>query len=140
MWISFIARKYKVRHRILRHLYNKIESQPIHKTDLNESKSVVEDIAGVLKISPRELKKWHMSFHDFPEKNGHVLCFSENGCYMMGNTESGIIAYLDDFWLREGRKDLNDKIYNVSKWVFPILTFIISVLAILVSTGVIWKK
>ena len=83
-----IDEKYKMRHAILEHLYDKLKDAPLHKTDLPLSKTLVTDLAKNLNITPAELKQWHMSFHAF--KDDHVVCFADNDTYEIGITEAMI--------------------------------------------------
>ena len=106
----------------------------MHITRLAKSLTVVDDLAPILGISTQDFKKYHMSFHDFEKEKNHVICSAPNTCYTIGITEPGVIAYLDDYWIKEGRKDLNDTIYNVAKWLMPIISIGISFIALWFST------
>jgi len=128
-----IKKAYTIRHAILEYLYNKLDQTTLHKTELTKSITSVEEISTYLNITPIEFKKYHMSFHSFAKDLDHVQCFATHNKYTIGITEAGIIAYLDDYWIKEGQKELNDKVYNVTKWALPIVTFLISLAALILS-------
>jgi hypothetical protein len=127
-----ISQKYKVRHQILQNLYEKLDTASRdHKMDLSESTTTMRQLATALKINHQDVRKWHMSLH-VPEDE-HVECDCESKEFVMSITEAGMIAYLDDYWLREGEKDLNDRIYNVSRWALPLAALLISILALVIA-------
>lgn len=116
--------KYIYRHRTLKYLYDKIKNEPLHHTDLRKSWSNFNDIATHLKIDAKTLKEYHEGFH-FVDKE-HVACKSSNGHFLIGIEEAGVAAYLDDYWLREGEKELNERIYDKVKWMIPIAALLIT--------------
>ncbi len=128
-----IKKKYVYRHKMLEYLYSKIKDEPLHRTDLKRSKSSFKEMADFLKIDARLLKEYHQSFHGFDDKEDHVKCFEEGGEYIIGIDEPGIRAYLDDYWINEGEKDLNERIYNKTKWVIPIIALIITAASLMYS-------
>lgn len=128
-----IKNKYLYRHKMLEYLYNKIKNEPLHRVDLKKSKSSFKEMADSLNIEPILLREYHQAFHGFEEKEDHVKCFVENGEYVIGIDEPGIRAYLDDFWISEGEKDLNERIYNKTKWIVPVFALIITIISLSIS-------
>lgn len=125
-----IKKKYVYRHKMLEYLYSKIKDEPLHEVDLKKSKSSFKEMADFLSIDPKLLREYHQSFHGFDDKEDHVKCFNERGEYIIGIDEPGIRAYLDDYWINEGEKDLNERIYNKTKWVVPLIALVITAISL----------
>ena len=125
-----IKKKYVYRHKMLEYLYSKIKDEPLHEVDLKKSKSSFKEMADFLSIEPKLLREYHQSFHGFDDKEDHVKCFNERGEYVIGIDEPGIRAYLDDYWINEGEKDLNERIYNKTKWVVPLIALVITAISL----------
>ena len=126
-----IKKKYRVRHQILELLYKKLEDEPLHNTNLSKSKTDLKIISESLKLPADEIRKYHMAFHSF-EKD-HVQCTSMNNTSIIEITEAGVIALFDEFWIKEGKKDLHDSIYNITRWILPVFSFLLSLIAIIIS-------
>lgn len=128
-----ISKKYLYRHKMLEYLYSKIKNEPLHEVDLKKSKSSFKEMADFLSIDPKLLREYHQAFHGFDDKEDHVKCFNERGEYVIGIDEPGIRAYLDDYWINEGEKDLNERIYNKTKWIVPVFALIITIVSLSIS-------
>lgn len=48
----------------------------------------------------------------------------------------GISGVLDEYWLREGEKEANERIYDKTKWLVPVIALAITAGSLLFST---WK-
>ncbi len=119
---------------MLKYLHDKIKDEPLHKTDLMKSKSSFKEMADVLKIDARLLREYHQAFHGFKDDEDHVKCFNEKNEFFIGIQEPGIRAFLDDYWISEGEKDLNERIYNKTKWIVPVFALIVTVFSLWYST------
>jgi len=128
-----IKKKYVYRHKMLEFLYEKVRNEPLHSTDLKKSKSSFKEMADFLKIDARLLREFHQAFHGFKDDEDHVKCFNENNEYIIGIQEPGIRAYLDDYWMNEGEKDLNERIYNKTKWIIPVFALLITAASLMYS-------
>ncbi len=135
MAIYKIDKKYVCRHKILEYLYLKIKFEPLHNINLLKSKSSFVEMANNLKLDAMYLRECHQGFHTF-EKD-HVACFNEGDNFIIGITEPGINAYLDNYWIREGHKELNERIYEKTKWSVPLIALIITVLSLLYSVNTV---
>jgi len=99
--------------------------------DLEKSKSSFKEMADIFSIDPKLLREYHQAFHGFDGKeHHHVKCFNEGGEYIIGINEPGIRAYLDDYWINEGEKDLNERIYNKTKWSIPLIALVITAISL----------
>ena len=107
-------------------MYRKMSDDPLHQTRLNKTWTSLSDIAAELEIDPKVLKRYHEGFHSFGKGNDHVRCEDRNGVFMIGLEERGLAAYLDDYWLREGQKELNERIYDITKWLLPVIAILIT--------------
>jgi hypothetical protein len=47
--------------------------------------------------------------------------------------KNGYAAAIDEFWLREGEKELNEKIYDKAKWFVPLVAVIITAASLIFS-------
>ena len=116
--------KYVYRHKILKYLYGKLKDEPLHRTNLKASWTNFNEIASHLKINAALLKEYHQAFHSF-EKD-YVACKSSNGWFLIAIQEAGVAAYLDEYFLREGEKEVNERIYDKVKWIVPIVALYFS--------------
>jgi len=123
--------KYKYRHLMLAYLYAKIKYEPLHKVELPKSKSSFVEMANHLKVDAIYLRECHQGFHTFD--NDHVQCFNEGDNFIIGITDAGINAFLDNYWLREGQKELNERIYDKTKWTVPLFALLVTLLSLLYS-------
>ena len=130
-----VDKKYKYRHRMLEHLYSKIKYEPLHHIQLEKSKSSFVEMANILKVDAMYLRECHQGFHNFDKD--HVQCFNEGDNFIIGITEQGIFAYLDNYWLREGQKELNERIYDKTKWVVPLLALLVTFISLLYSASIV---
>ena len=130
-----VDKKYKCRHLMLEHLYSKIKYEPLHKVELEKSKSSFVEMANHLKLDAMYLRECHQGFHTFD--NDQVKCFNEGDNFIIGITDSGINAYLDKYWLREGQKELNERIYDKTKWVIPLVALVITFISLLYSASIV---
>ena len=116
--------KYKYRHKMLGYLYAKIKNEPLGNIELAKSKCLFKDMAADLKIDALLLREHHHGFHAL--QYDHVKCEGGKEFYIR-LTEAGAFAYTDEYWLREGKKELNERIYDRTKWIVPILSLIIAI-------------
>ena len=130
-----VDKKYKYRHEILKYLFTKIKYEPLHNIDLNKSKSSFEEIAKYLNVDVIYLRECHQGLHTFDKD--HVGCSNVNDTFFIGITDAGMSAYLDNYWLREGQKELNERIYDKTKWVVHLLALLITFISLLYSVSTI---
>lgn len=130
-----IDKKYKCRHLMLEHLYSKIKYEPLHRIELEKSKSSFVEMANHLKLDAMYLRECHQGFHTFD--NDHVKCFNDGDNFIIGITDAGINAYLDNYWIREGHKELNERIFEKTKWAVPLLALVITILSLLYSAFIV---
>jgi hypothetical protein len=130
--------KYKYRHRLLGYLYNKLDHDQLENVEITKSRTRFREVAEALKIDPFLLKEYHHALH-INSIDQHVKC--EGGEeYWIRLTEAGVFAYTDDYWLREGEKERNERIYDKIKWKLPIISLILSIIATVVSVVSIWFR
>jgi len=120
---------------MLEYLYFKIKYEPLHRVELEKSKSSFVEMANHLKVDAMYLRECHQGFHTFD--NEHVKCFNEYDNFIIGITDAGIYAYLDSYWKREGQKELNERIYDKTKWAVPIFALLITLLSLIYSVNTV---
>ena len=54
--------------------------------------------------------------------------------------ENGFPAYAERKYIKEGRKEFNDTIFNITKWLAPSLSLVISIIALSLSIIAIMQK
>lgn len=115
-----ISKKYKTRHLILENLFNKLKYNDAHFFNLLESATSVEQLATELDETVEEILTAH---HGLTK---HITCNCSSGKHIITLNADGIDAYIDEYWLREGQKDLNDKFYDRIKWIVPVAVLLVT--------------
>jgi hypothetical protein len=123
-----VKRKYIIRHEMLKYLYSKAEYDDNHVIGLRFTLSTLNEISEKLKIPIEEITLFH---HAFKEE---ATCTQKNGMHSMELTEKGIDYVVDEYWLREGEKELNERIYDKTKWSIPVLALILTVVSLIITT------
>ena len=119
-----INKKYKTRHLILSTLFGKLKYNDIHSFNLHDSATSVEQLATELNTTVEEILKAH---HGLTK---HIECDCLSGKHIITLNDDGIDAFIDEYWIREGQKDLNDKFYDRIKWIAPIAALIVTITAL----------
>jgi hypothetical protein len=133
-----IKKKFVYRHLILKTLYDKIKETPLnHQMDLNKTEMEFKQLALQLKIDELKLLEYHEGLHGFPKDEQHVICKHLNGICRIYLDEPGIRAYLDEYWLRAGRLEVNERIYDRTKWLVPIIALLVTIGTIIFSNSTI---
>jgi hypothetical protein len=123
----FVPKDDKLRYKILSVLVTPIES--LSEKYFQESKFAIttEDLAKRLNTIPVKIRRVtsimqgckEVRFDDFG--NGECLVFGENS----------YPAYADEKYLKEGRKRINDNIYDIVKWLMPLTLCSIAVCSLI---------
>ena len=116
-----VKKKFKIRHRILNTLFNKLKYNDVHFFNLADSATSVEELALTLKLTVEEILTSH---HGLTK---HINCNCKSGQHIISISTDGIDAYIDSYWLREGQKDLNERIYDRIKWTIPVIALIVTI-------------
>ena len=123
-----VKKKYKIRHSILTILFNKLKYNDVHFFNLTYSATSVEELATTLNLTVEEILTAH---HGLTK---HINCNCASGHHIISISADGIDAYIDNFWLREGQKDLNERIYDRTKWTIPVIALIVTIGSLVYST------
>jgi hypothetical protein len=125
-----IHEKYVIRHKILEYLNSKIvyyeNSDKV--INLNDTNTPFQEVVDAIGVPFKKAYKYHHALHIKDEE--HVLCSTHDKIQYIGIKEDGIAAAIDEYWLREGQKELNERIYDKTKWVVPILALIITAISL----------
>ena len=124
-----VHKRYIIRQAILNHLKSKIDKKTGEEKDLNLSHTSLHDLAQRLKISFREVLEYHHALHQL----NHINSTIHGGKYYIVLEKNGYAAAIDEFWLREGEKELNEKIYDKAKWFVPLVAVIITAASLIFS-------
>lgn len=120
-----VNEKYKTRHSILSVLFKKLKYNDLHFFNLTDSSTSVEELAQILNTTVDNILTAH---HGLTK---HIDCVCKNGKHLISINADGIDAYIDNYWLREGQKDLNERIYDRTKWTVPLIALVVTVISIL---------
>lgn len=115
----FIDKSYKIRHRILEFLYRDWE-----KHDQEEGRSV-----GSIKIATDTnipIKEIHNCQYLMVEK-GEIIISNNDGQSIMTLQQNGITSYVDKRYIKEGKKERWDAIYDWSRIIIPLLALLLSI-------------
>lgn len=96
----------------------------MHFFNLPDSATSVEQLAVELNTTVEEILTAH---HGLTK---HIDCNCASGKHIITLNTDGIDAFIDDYWIREGQKDLNDKFYDRIKWIAPIAALIVTITAL----------
>jgi hypothetical protein len=123
---------------MLKHLQSRVDKKSEDEIDLNLSHTSLHDLAQKLKISNKETYDYH---HALLQRN-HIKSAFLGGKRYIALEENGYAAAIDEFWLREGQRELNEKIYDKAKWMVPLLALVITAASLAFSayTGQQTKK
>lgn len=120
---------------MLDHLKSRIDKKPGEEKDLNLSHTSLHDLAQKLKISFQEAFDYHHALH----QHNHINSTMHGGKYYIALEKDGYAAAIDEFWLREGERELNEKIYDKAKWLVPLSALIITSASLIFSIHVLQR-
>lgn len=120
-------KKYKIRHAILVHLFNKMSYDKLNMPCLKTSRSSLDEIARMTGYNYDEVWTAH---HGIPEDLAFCTCEVKNE-HCMELAIDGIAAAIDNYWIRQGEIELNERIYDKTKWIAPIATLIIAIASLI---------
>ena len=130
-----IHRKYVIRHAILKQLKSKIDKRLGDERALNLSHTSMAELAKTLKLSFSEVYEYH---HAMMQLN-QVKCTPLGGKYYLELEENGYAALVDEYWIRQGERELNEKIYDKVKWLVPVIALVVTAGSLIFSTLTIQK-
>ena len=66
-------------------------------------------------------------------QNNHIRLTQMGEKFYVNIEEKGYAAFIDEYWLREGYKECNERIYNKTKWIILLLVVIMSAATLIFS-------
>ena len=124
-----VHKKYVIRNAMLKYLKSRVDKKAGDEMDLNLSHTSLYDLAQKLKIPFGEAYDYHFAL----TQHNHLKSLILGGKHYVALQENGYAAVIDEFWLREGQRELNEKIYDKAHWVAPVLALLISVASLIFS-------
>lgn len=120
-----IDKSYRIRHKILKTLYD----------DQEKSNDCFKRVTSkeISKNTNIPLGRLHF-FHELLKQNDEIDCCEQDELHQMYIKEQGRYSYLDEKYIKEGRKLYWDKIYDPLKVILPIITICISAYAIYINS------
>lgn len=119
--------KYLVRHKILEYLF--VEASKEEDPQCPTRLISCNEISRFTKIPSDKIDLYHELLHEKKE----IECYSDGSKHEMKITITGRQTYLDKKYLVEGKKALWNSIYDPVKIIIPILTLILSILALVLN-------
>ena len=114
---------------MLQYLKSRVDKKTGDERDMNLSHTSLHDLAQKLKISHNQVFEYHFALN----QHNHIKSVILGGKHYMVLEENGYSAAIDEFWLREGQPDLNEKIYDKAKWFTPLLALVITAASLIFS-------
>lgn len=123
----FVPNDDKLRHKILAAITHHLENSEERQFKLKDVAITTDDLAKKLKTTPIRIRSVtskmqaikEVEFDDFGK--GEALVLSDNS----------YPAYADKKYLKEGRKRVNDNIYDIVKWLMPLTLCSIAVYSLI---------
>lgn len=137
MGIFRIAKRFRVKHEILSYLHSKLQYNENHIFNTNDSISSLEEIAKGTGIPFSDVVKYHHLINDSEAKC--LPTSGKNKEHKMIIDRAGIDAVIERKWIREGNKELNERIYDRTKWVLPLLAILLTVASLWYSVYTIQR-
>jgi hypothetical protein len=134
MSYPYRAKKRKACHFILQYLVeNDVDRDPSWEPLVDRK---VISIKTIMSISKYGFDTLYPAVY-LLSRNGHIEFHDPNG-FLDDNTNlellpSGKEAYYESFYLQENRKDLSQSIELNTKWVIPIISLLLSIVALCIS-------
>lgn len=114
-------------------LYDKVTYNENHVPNLQETLTPLKDVSNATGIDYDLIIKYH---HGIPDDQ--AMCHNpENGDHMIYLKRNGIDAAIEEYWLREGQKELNERIYDKTKWVVPVFALIATIGSLLYTVSTV---
>ena len=119
-----MKRKFIIRHKILEYLFTEVsnEEDPQRPARLISS----DEISDKINFSVQKVNLYHELLHEKKE----IECYSDGSSHEMKITIKGRQSFLDKKYVVEGKKDFWNSIYDPLKIIIPILTIVLSILAL----------
>lgn len=134
MSYSYRAKKRKACHFILQYLVeHDVERDPSWEPIVDRG---IISISILKKISKYGYNTLYPAVY-LLSRNGHVEYNDPNG-FLDDNTDiellpAGKEAYFESFYIQENRRDLSQTMETKTKWIIPIISIIISIIALCIA-------
>ena len=113
-----IDKSYRIRHKILGVLYNDWKA---HNREYNRIVGSIQ-ISNQTNLLPDDIHEWQ----NLLVNESEIATSDNDGQVMMSIQQKGISAYIDKRYLKEGRENKLDGIWNWARIVIPLGTLILS--------------
>ena len=110
---------------------SKVKNGNGEEKDFNLSHTSLNDLAKKLKVPFQEVYNYH---HAMKQLN-QVQYIQLGGKHYLRLEEDGHTAMIEEYWLREGERELNERIYDKTKWLVPVIVLILTIGSIIYSAN-----
>lgn len=124
-----LARDYILQHRLLKILLDKSLESVNNPVSINERSVTVKSIFKKLGINRNRLSYLSLEI----ENDGFIKKEKINGDFVFYSVDGISDAYWSKKYLIQGRKKLHDSIYDLTKWLLPIIVIMVSLYTIVAS-------
>lgn len=128
VYFSKMKSKYIIRQKIINHLFTKITYNNIDVPNLANTKTSLTDVAIAINESYEDV---FMAHHGIPDEQ--MICVPDQDYHYVMLVRDGIPSVIDDFWIREGQQEVNDRIYDKTKWLVPVIALVITAASLIYS-------
>lgn len=122
---------YRIKHKILCYLYNKITYTNNDIPQLTSTKSSLKEISKGIKI-PYHIV--YLAHHGLPDTQAKCILDNNINEHYMVMMEEGMDAVIGEYWLKEGIKNKNEIIYTRTKWLVPFLALLATFYTLTIAT------
>jgi hypothetical protein len=121
-----IDKRYKIKHQILQVLYEDWATTRVEGRKIGSIR-----ISNITKIHTDDINLWHQ-----PLISQEEITTSDNeGQFMMTITPQGRSSYIEEKYLKEGKKELWENIWDRARIIIPIISIGISAYVIIVNSN-----
>jgi hypothetical protein len=126
-----VVKKDDYRHKILQILFRKTDNLKYHNTPFLESQwhVTINEIAKELGVDNLDIKKLISVMFQKDE----IGIGSDNQIEYLFIKQNGITAHNEEYYLNISFRRFNDRAYDITRWVIPLLLAIIAVYTLMVN-------
>ena len=125
-----MKKSFRIRHQILEELFKSASTEKNPQIPKNRLSNV--EISKRTGISIHDVDIFHELLHEEGEIN---CCFDSKALHEMLITSKGRQSYIDKKFIKQGRKEFWDNIYDPMKIILPIISIVIAAVAIYLNSS-----
>ncbi len=124
-----MKKRYKIRHQILEQLFSSAVTEK--NPQLPKLRTSNVEIAKLTGIPIHDIDTYHELLHEEGEVD---CCFDQKGLHEMLITSKGRQSFIDKKFLKEGRKEFWDGLYDPLKIILPVISILVAAVALYLNS------